>query len=150
MVNQPCDEDAAPRFGDDVQFGAASTDTLWMICSTDDVSAPSAFVSRTTDSAAHWAYVATTFGVKPNFPTVNLPTASPLPTSLFTGNGAWVVTVSPAEILYTTDGGKRWKTSAPENLEKQGPLYVVKSGGTIRVRTDSGLWLLENGVWRAL
>ena len=153
-VAQPCDIDAAPRFGSGAEFGATSAEALWIVCGDGDGDGPGAItqVLRTTDGGEHWSLVAGTAEIEPwnhtNFPaTSSLPPASPAATSLFEQNSAWLVLAKPSVLLRTTDGGRTWTAGASRDVEMQGPRLVLDVDGTIEVRTTTELWQFHAGLW---
>lgn len=145
VVQQPCDVNAAPRFGDNAELGGRSAKALWMVCSTNDLGVITR-VYRSTDGATRWSLVA--YSNDGNLPTnASAPPASPVATSVFSGRDAWLVLRAPRVLFSTVDAGRTWAQGAPRALEDEGPLYIYKVNSTIWVRTRTQLWQSERGHW---
>jgi hypothetical protein len=152
----PCDENASPRFGMDAELGGVGPREVWLACG---ISVPRLagnvdVVLRSEDRGRHWSLVAssttwfTAPNTRPNFPATAMVAPAGLPgTSLFSAGVAWLVLASPSVVVRTTNGGRTWGDAAPAAIEAQGPLQVLRAGGTVIVRTRSALWQLEGGRW---
>jgi hypothetical protein len=153
-VHQPCDIDAAPRFGTSAEFGATSADALWIVCgdSTGIDKQPITQVDRSSNGGRTWSLVAGTIEIAPwnhiNFPgTASVPVASDAPKSVFAPQSAWLILQGPALLVHTTNGGATWSDGAPRTIENDGPQLVTDVAGMIEVRTSSTLWQLRGDTW---
>jgi hypothetical protein len=157
VEDQPCDENASPRFDQDAELGGVGLREVWLACGISLPRGPGNvdLVLRSEDRGVHWALEATstrwftTPGTRPNFPaTATVPPAGLPGTSLFSAKGAWLVLASPNLLVRTTNGGRTWADAAPAGVESQGPLQVLDAGGTVVVRTRSALWRLGTRGWQ--
>jgi photosystem II stability/assembly factor-like uncharacterized protein len=157
VEDQPCDENASPRFGEDAELGGVGPREVWLACgiSVPQLAGNVDVVLRSGDRGKHWSLVAssttwfTAPDTRPNFPATATVAAAGLPgTSLFSAGGAWLVLGSPSQLVRTTDEGRTWGDGAPAAVESQGPQQVLDAGGTVVVRTRSALWRLATRGWQ--
>jgi len=156
LEDEPCEENASPRFDEDAELGGIGPREVWLACGISLPRGPGNvdLVLRSEDRGKHWSLVATSTtwftapNTRPNFPaTATVAPAGLHGTSLFGVEGAWLVLTSPSLVVRTTNGGLTWADGAPAAVEAQGPLQVLRAGGTVVVRTRSALWRLEGGRW---
>jgi hypothetical protein len=155
--DQPCDENASPRFGEDAELGGVGPSNVWLACGISLPAGPGNvdIVLRSRDRGDQWSLVAsstswfTAPNTRPNFPATATVAPAGLPgTSLLSARGAWLVLASPSRLVRTTNGGRSWEDGAPASVESQGSLQVLDAGGAVVVRTRSGLWRLGSRGWR--
>lgn len=155
VVRQPCDAAAAPRFGDEAEFGAVSANELWMACG-DSLPAVGNVtqVARSVDGGRTWTTVAGTEETEVgsfNFPTTgHVPMLTSPATSIFTSHRAWLLLDSPHLLVVSKNQGASWTNGAPKVVEDQRPLLVISVDGAIVVRTRTSLWRLVAGSWACL
>lgn len=159
VLDEPCNFNAGPRFGDQAEFGVAGTAVLWVVCGTffEPPLGPGNItqVQRSLDGGTSWALRAGTRWIEPydhpNFPgSAAVPPASAASTAVFGLDSAWLVLTRPATLVHTDDAGESWHHDAPAALESEGPLEVVDAGGTIVVRTARSLWRLGAAGWKQI
>ena len=156
VEDQPCDENASPRFDEDAELGGVGPRDVWLACGISLPRGPGNvdLVLRSDDRGGRWSLVAsstswfTAPGTRPNFPATATVAPAGLPsTSLFSADSAWLVLASPSRLVRTANGGRSWADGAPAAVESQGPHQVLDAGGTVVVRTRSALWRLGTKGW---